>query len=96
MIEHTGCKPFEEDPLPCACQILDQNTDQFETFIFRNDPSMKWIVISIITVFYATSFVYFWVSREEIAFKTRSPKLIALGIGFLYCDSIGNTMIFSG
>ena len=39
--------------------------------------------------------MYFAYIRDEIAFKTRSPKLITIGFIFLYMDSIGNTVIFA-
>ena len=38
------------------------------------------------------AFIY----RNEIAFKTRSPKLMVFAFVMFYGDLIGNTIIFSG
>jgi hypothetical protein len=52
-------------------------------------------VISLITLIYVSLFIVGFKYRNTIAFKARSPKLLALGIFFLYLDSMGNTLIFS-
>ena len=52
-------------------------------------------MISLITLIYVSLFIVGFKYRNTIAFKARSPKLLALGIFFLYLDSMGNTLIFS-
>ena len=49
----------------------------------------------MLSVVYTVPLMYFAYIRDEIAFKTRSPKLITIGFIFLYMDSIGNTVIFA-
>ena len=53
-------------------------------------------MIALLTIVYSFLFRLGWKYRNTIAFKARSPKLLALGVLFLYFDSIGNTLIFTG
>jgi len=57
-----------------------------------------WLILAMImflSVVYTVPLLYFAYIRDEIAFKTRSPKLITIGFIFLYMDSIGNTVIYA-
>jgi hypothetical protein len=51
---------------------------------------------AFLLVVYVPVFWYFMSLRNQVAFNTRSPKLVISTVVFLLLDSIGNTMINSG
>ena len=46
-------------------------------------------------ILYAACLAYIFLNRKSIAFNSRSPKLLMIGIFVLCSDSILNTLIFS-
>ena len=69
----------------------DANTD----YVFREDGPWRWIVIVAILLAYCSSIGFIYKSRRNVAFHTRSPYMIIIGLSFLCVDSILNTFIFS-
>ena len=81
---------------PCECQYLNATTHLNSNFIFDDHTYYKYIIIGILGVFFVSVLIYFFQLRNEVSFKARSPKLIALGVILIALDSLGNVMIYSG
>ena len=64
--------------------------------MFSKQSYYKWIVIFIIIAVGFCSLLYFYSLRNLMAFKTRSPWLLALGVFFLMGDSVSYTFVYSG
>ena len=82
--------------MPFQCQEMNSRVKAGQGFIFQMFSVNFWLAISVYTVICVGVLVLARFYRNQIAFKTRSPKLIVLGVVFFYCDLIGNTIIFSG
>lgn len=46
-------------------------------------------------VFFGSVLIYFFMLRNEVSFKARSPKLITLGTIFIALDVYGNVLIYA-
>ena len=55
----------------------------------------RYFVLAAIGVLYALAIGYIWINRLNVAFYTRSPYMIILGLLFLAADSVLNTLEFS-
>ena len=81
---------------PCECSFIKQSANSAQAFLFNADKALFWVFISLITAFYLIIGISFYRQREKLWMKARSPKLVLLGVFFLFGDSIGNAVIFSG
>lgn len=53
-------------------------------------------MFGVMGLFFGSVLIYFFLLRNEVSFKARSPKLITLGVILIALDVYGNIMIYSG
>ena len=89
---------FAEDnnnTYPQQCKDLYENEKGNSDYVFEEYSIWRWVVIAIIAVSYLSCIGFIYKNRRNVAFHTRSPYLVMIGLAFLCTDSILNTFIFS-
>ena len=86
---------FDGDVMPAQCTSLYNDARVKENYVFGESSAAGYIIIGLTAILYATCLIYIFVNRKGIAFHSRSPKLLMIGIVVLCSDTILNTLIFS-
>ena len=86
---------YTADPIPHQCVELYNTTKEDQGNYVFEDGFWKWFVISAVAVSYICCITFIFKKRKKVAFHTRSPFIIIIGLSFLCIDTILNTIIFS-
>ena len=81
--------------MPEQCISLFNDTKVHTNYVFGENSPVGYIIIALMGILYTGCFIYIFLNRRRIAFRSRSPKLLMIGIVVLCSDSILNTLIFS-
>ena len=87
--------PYDNETMPDQCVSLFNDTRVRTNFVFGQHSPLGYVVIALMAILYAACLTYIFLNRKSIAFNSRSPKLLMIGIVVLCSDSILNTLIFS-
>jgi hypothetical protein len=77
---------------PDQCTDLSLTLPDGGQFIFAQNNYLPWTMIGSYIVVYSVPIVWIFSNRKKGSFRTRSPRIITVGLALMMLDSVLNTI----